>query len=302
MNTFLRVLWQSWVGLARQASVWAGVALVVALTFVSVNALFGAQVLLEGIVRTAGERVDLTVSFRPSAPPAIVEQAKTYLLGLPQVAAVDLAPADRVLEAFRQRNQQEPAVLDALQEVGRNPFGARLTVQAKTLADYPAIAAVFQAPTYQPWVQNQSAQEQAAAIVELELLRRALRLGGSVLVLFFVCASLLLIIQAVRSALHAHRDEILIMRLVGARRTRIRAPFLLMAVWTVGLAWAGVMGGGWLAFRWLYPQTGGWLREGLGTLRAAAETQKLVFVVELAVAVAIAKLVAWIAAGKHIKR
>lgn len=74
-----------------------------------------------------------------------------------------------------------------------------------------------------------------------------LRLGGSVLVVVLLSAALFAIVNSIRAAITARRREIEVMRLVGASRGFIRAPFLIegfllglmSAVLTLGISIPG---------------------------------------------------------------
>ena len=58
----------------------------------------------------------------------------------------------------------------------------------------------------------------------------ALRVGGSILIVVLLGAALFAIVNSIRAAITARREEIDVMRLVGASRNFIRAPFLLEGV------------------------------------------------------------------------
>ncbi|MDQ3397910.1 MAG: permease-like cell division protein FtsX, partial [Deinococcota bacterium] len=55
----------------------------------------------------------------------------------------------------------------------------------------------------------------------------ALRLGGAILIIILLSSALFSIVNSIRAAISARRNEIEVMRLVGATRGFIRAPFLL---------------------------------------------------------------------------
>lgn len=58
----------------------------------------------------------------------------------------------------------------------------------------------------------------------------ALRLVGSVLIIVLLSSALFAIVNSIRAAITARRDEIEVMRLVGATRGFIRSPFLIEGV------------------------------------------------------------------------
>ncbi len=303
MMSFLRAFFQSWQSLTRQTWIWLATLAVCVLAYASVHALFSVHVLAEQALAVARSRVDVSVTFKPSTPVSVVEQARTYFGQLPQTASVSVVTADQSLERFRARFRGSKDVERALTEVGRNPFGARLVLQAKTLEGYGALISALNTPAYAEWIQYQSIADHGAAIQELERMRRAVELIGSLLLAVFVCVGMLLVFNAVRMAIFTQRDEILIMRLVGASKWRIRLPFMLAVFWVSVLAWASVIALGTGLYAWLLPQTGGWMREGLEVIRARYILVGMkLLLVQLGIAGGLSMFVAYIATGKYIKR
>lgn len=301
MSVF-RILSQSFQQLARHAWLWCATLIVFVLAFFAMNGLLGANALAEHVLDQARHRVNVTVVFRAEAPLAIVEQAKTYLVSLPGVDHVDVTTPDQALETFRERYHAQEDVQRALAEIGRNPLGAKLVIQAKTLGDYGAIVQAIQSPTYDPWILTQSASDHAAAIRELTALQRAVRLVGSLLLLLFVCVGLFLVFNAVRLVMFAQREEIAVMRLVGATRARIIFPFVFSVLWVTLLAWIIVLAMNVGVYTWLLPQAGGWLREGLVVMHEAMAGAWWVFVWEVVIVAGLSSLVTLFAVLKHMKR
>lgn len=303
MMSFFRAVLQSWQQLARQAWVWLATLIVFCLAFFAVNTLIATNVLANQLLDAARERVDIAVSFKPGTPISLVEQARTYLFSLPDTANVQVITADQALEAFRARYKQEDSVMKALEEVGRNPLGSTLIVQAKTLDGYAVLADALQVPAYEQWIQSQSMTDHREAIQELESLRRVVRLVGSLLLVVFACIALLLLVNVVRMVMFTQREEITIMRLVGASKWRIRLPYALSVLWITLIAWVATIGGAITVYYWLLPQTFGWMHEGLQAIAGYFTVNGVVLLfTQLAVSAFVAMTIAWVAAGKYIKK
>ncbi len=303
MMSFFRALFQSWQQLTRQAWLWLATLVVVCLAFFAVNVLTVTNVLADRLLDIARERVDIAVSFKAGTPVAIVEQARTYLGELPETATVQVISADQALEVFRARYKQEESVMKALEEVGRNPFGATVIVRAKELNGYPVLSQALAVPVYEPWIQGQSMQDHREAIQELESLRRAVRLIGSLLLALFSSVALLLLVNVVRMAMFTQRDEILIMRLVGASKWRIRLPYAFSVLWVMIAAWGLMIGAGIALHTWLTPQALGWMQEGLQAIAAFFVVNGVALLsAQFVVAALVAMSIAWFAAGKYIKK
>ncbi len=303
MRSFFRAFLQSWQQLIRNIWLWLATLVVFILAFLSVNTLMATNVLADQVLREARSRVDVSVSFKPGTPVAIIEQGRSYLLSLPETSSVTVVSADEALEQFRTRFQGSDDVTRALDEVGKNPLGARLRIQATSLQGYDVVASALQTPAYQPWLQGDSLTDHAEAIHELERFRRAVQIIGSLLLALFIAVALLLVFNAVRMAIFTQKDEILIMRLVGAPKWRIRLPYMLSVVWLVVLAGALVAAGAALSYTWLLPQTGDWTREGLLSISAFYRASGAsLMMVQMGVGSVLAGLVASIATGKYVKR
>ena len=64
----------------------------------------------------------------------------------------------------------------------------------------------------------------------MRTLSDSVRLVGSVLTLVFTLIGILIVFNTVRVAIYTQREEIGIMRLVGASSTFVRAPFVLQGL------------------------------------------------------------------------
>ncbi len=89
--------------------------------------------------------------------------------------------------------------------------------------------------------------DSSEAVATFLAITDVLRIGGSILVVVLLGAAIFAIVNSIRAAITARREEIDVMRLVGASRTFIRAPFLfegfllglISAVLTLGLSIPG---------------------------------------------------------------
>ncbi|MEZ4605236.1 MAG: permease-like cell division protein FtsX [Deinococcales bacterium] len=78
-------------------------------------------------------------------------------------------------------------------------------------------------------------EDGSEAVSTFLAIRDAFRVLGSVLIIVLLTAALFAIVNSIRVAINARKDEIEVMRLVGATRNFIRAPFLIEGL-ILGLA------------------------------------------------------------------
>jgi cell division transport system permease protein len=269
----------------------------------SVNVLLATNVMIDRVISILEEKIDVTVTFLPGTPDALLNQGRFYLTSLPQTDHVELVTADEALAEFRERNRQNPEVLEALSELSENPLGGQLIIKAKRAEDYPFLLQAIQNPQYAPFIKSSSYDDHQIAITRIEEIGRNVRLAGSALVAIFALFGLITAFNAIRVAIYTHREEIAIMRLVGASSMYIRGPFVLEGVWmgavsvflTAAIVLAAV---GQIEYRiaFLFDNRS----PGLSEFFYAQ--WPLVFGIQLAVITALSGLVSWIASGRYIRR
>lgn len=136
----------------------------------------------------------------------------------PEVARADLVASD---EALRQMAVDLPYLQQAAAIVS-NPLPDTVRLRLLDPAQTPVVSQRLRTlPEVQEVLDGSDAVETFLAIND------ALRVGGSILIVVLLSSALFAIINSIRAAITARREEIEVMRLVGATRGFIRAPFLI---------------------------------------------------------------------------
>lgn len=302
IRTALRVLKASVRNLWRNGWISLATVFVFALALLSVNVLLGVQSIVDSVARSLEERVDITVTFKPDTPTAVVSQARFFVRSLSQVKDIQEITPEQALQEFKELHKNDPNVLEALNEVGGNPLGAKLVVKARHPDEYPFLVQAIQNPQYQPYIERQTYDRHEGAIALVEKAGRQVRLFASALIALFACFGLLMAFNAIRVAIYTQRDEIAIMRLVGASNSFIRGPFILEGLWLALIAFSLSAVGTYLLITWTEPM---FIRAlGVdGGIRAFFESRLVQIAgIEAGVLVLLAMLSSGIAAGRYSKR
>ncbi len=156
---------------------------------------------------------------------------KDKLEALPEVEQVSYTSADDALIAFRARHATDQLTLQALDELGGNPLDASLEVRAKDPSEYESIVNFLQAsPALSSGgasiVDRINYQQNKDVIDRISAALSATRAVGFAVVLLFALASILIAFATIRLAIYTSRDEIAVMRLVGASNLYIQGPFI----------------------------------------------------------------------------
>lgn len=234
--TTWRVISYAWKNFFRNAWIGLATVFVLVLALLSVNVVVGVGAILDTAVKTLEEKVDVTVFFKEKTPDAVLQQAQFFMAGLPQVKDVQLKTPAQALEAFKERHHNDPKILAALAELDANPLGASMVVKAKNTDDYPFLLEALKNPQFDFAIESKSYDDHAAAIEKVREIGNSVRLFGVILIVIFGIFSVLIVYNAIRVAIYTQREEIGIMRLVGASGAFVRMPFVLEGIFLAALA------------------------------------------------------------------
>lgn len=222
---------------ARGGAVSAATVLIMTVTLAIIASLIFLSALLTFTLDTFKDKVTVSIYFVTTANEKEILAVKDQLEKLPQVANVAYTSAADTLTAFRAKHASDQLTLQALEEVGGNPLDASLSVRAKDPRDYESIVNFLEAsPALSSGgtsiVDRINYAQNKEVINRLSLAIQATRTIGFVVVILFALASILIAFATVRLAIYTAKDEIGVMRLVGASNAYIQGPFIVTGVIT----------------------------------------------------------------------
>ena len=220
----LNSAWQSfWRNLA--VSLAAVVSITLILILAGVNLLVGhafTQV-LDGF----RDKVSvISINVAEDTPLETVTEFQQQLQSDPRVTSVKFISKDEALAQFKSDPQN--AVL--AQQIEGNPLDAKLEVHVANLGDVAAIDTLArQWPGVDP---TDPTNYQGDFVNRMLELSSWLSLAGVGLLLILLTASIVIVMNTIRTAVYHRRKEIEVMKLVGATEWFVRGPFVIEGVMT----------------------------------------------------------------------
>ena len=246
-----RIIRAGFVGFWRNAFVSAAAIFVMTVALFVIGATMMIDKLLGVSLENIQDKVDINVYFVPSADQVEIDSLQLSLESLPDIEEVVFTSREKALEEFSQRHQNDEIIMQGLEELGDNPLGSSLSIRAKETSQYEGIAAYLREQQavedpQSPLIDEVNFVKNKEAIEKLTSIINAVERSTFIAMIVLLSASILITFNTVRLAIYTTREEISVMRLVGASNMFIRGPFMLQGV-MYGLA-AGV-----LALLILYP-------------------------------------------------
>jgi cell division transport system permease protein len=230
-----RIFKAGFISFWRNTFVSVSAMLVMTITLFTMAALIFLGAVLNSSLMQIKDKVDINIYFLTTAPESSILSFKKVLDALPQVASSSYLSSDQVLQNFKKRNENDQLTLQALDELGGNPLGGVINAKAKDPSQYEAIYNFLKPyisdPTTVSGGQNQIIEkanfnQNKSAIDTLTKVINSSRTLGTAISVILIIISILIAFNTIRLAIYISKDEIGVMRLVGASNMFIRGPFI----------------------------------------------------------------------------
>lgn len=221
-------------------NVWLSIAatLVMTITLIILLITVGASMLLSATADTMRQKIDITIFFKPGTSLETLEQMANIMRSDNNVRHVEVSDSATELQAFLNEKQDDADIIETIsdptmQEAILNTMQARMRIKVHNPDNLDSIRYIVdndriyqenldddRAPTYDV---NQ------AEIAKISSWATVAKNGGLILSAVFLVISILVIFNTIRMAIFSRREEIHMMKLVGADTSFIRGPFLVEA-------------------------------------------------------------------------
>ena len=225
-----RIVKEGWEKFVRDKSSSLAALVVIIIVVGATTFLFFAQGISKHIVATIENSVDVSAYFKADTSEDDILKLKDRLLIIPEVKDVQYVSKDEALKKFTASHQQDQPILDSLDIIGTNPFLASLNIKAQNPAEYATIANFLQQDSQSSFIEKVDYNDRALVIQKLGSLTLGIQAGILALSVALAFMALLVGFNTIRLAISNSKQEIEIMRLVGASNWFIRGPFLVQGV------------------------------------------------------------------------
>lgn len=207
--------------------------MVVALSMIGSTILLSA--FLNSTLETVKDKIDINIYFNLDAQEEDILLLKSSLEELPEVKHVEYVSRQQRLEDFKERNKNNPETLDALAELEENPLPAVLNVKAKEASQYGSIANFLKentvlSPEGVSIINKVNYNDNKAVIERLSRIIKGVERFGFVITIVLVVISILITLNTLRLVIYISREEIGVMKLVGADNKYVRGPFVVQGI------------------------------------------------------------------------
>lgn len=234
-TTFKRITRTGFVNFWRNGFLSFSAIVMITLSLCAIGAIIFTSAFGRALIADVQDKVDINVYFSLSTPESDILNLQKEVNSLSEVKETTYVSRDKALEAFKTKWADNTLIMQGLEEIGDNPFPASLNIKAKDPGQYGSISTFLQNKnpldsSKVPIISKINYQENKLIIDRLGRIIPAIEKSGSVVAIVLILIAIISVWNTIRLIIFTAKDEISVMKLVGASNIYVRGPLVVSGV------------------------------------------------------------------------
>lgn len=297
---FLRNFWLS-----------SAATIVMAITMIILFVTVVASVILTNTAEMMRDKIDITIYLKPNTSDEVLAQLESTISQDKNIKSVVVSNSESEYEKFLKENENSEEITNIMDEEMRNlmiaKMQATMRIKVYNIDNIDSIKNIVEnEPLFVEYVDKDLSPTydvNRAEIATITSWAQIARTGGIVLAVIFLVISILIIFSTIRMAIFSRREEIYMMKLVGADKGFIRGPFLVEAE-ICGVI-AGIISAtvSYFGFMFVAPKLSGYGIDVSSIMKVLESNQLiLVFLVFIGLGFIVGRIAAGMAVSKYLHK
>ncbi|MCA9330528.1 ABC transporter permease [Candidatus Saccharibacteria bacterium] len=229
--TFVRILKAGMQNFIRNATLAIAAIAVMVITLSIILFSIIANATFNNTIEQINDKIDISVYLKDDVTDEQKNTLISDLQAIPNVKSVTYLSKEDALEAYKEQNKDNLDLLLAISQAD-NPLPATIQIKPRDPNKISDIQAYLDKPEVKALQSDETSYsgDRKTALDNITSATRFMREAGLVGVVIFAAVSMLIIFNTIRMAIFNRRDELQIMRLLGASTSFIRGPFIVETV------------------------------------------------------------------------
>ena len=204
---------------------WMSVAavLIIMMTLIMMGTFVILSFFANNVSQALKNKVTVQVDFTEAAKEEDIQSLQQTLSSQVGVVASYISKEDALAD-FKSRADIKQSTRDLI-DASNNPLPRGLRVRSVELDNLSKVETIVKQPVYQPIIYNFSYDDNKLLIERINNGTKFIKKTAAYLTVIFVVVAIFVTLNTIQMAIYARRDEIEVMRLVGASRAYVKIPF-----------------------------------------------------------------------------
>ena len=226
---FIRIIKFSFQDIFR--NIWLSLVtiIILILSLFTINTLLVVKLIGNAAIGAIKEKIDVNLFLKTSAEEDEIMALKAKISSFPEVKNVIYISKIEAFENFKNKHQDNPEIIEALNELGKNPLTPSLVIKPANLESFDSLINNLYGIENEI-IESQNFTNYKLLLNKINNITEKVSNAGLILSCIFIFITILVVYNSVRVAIYTHRREITIMKLVGASNSFVQMPYLLSGI------------------------------------------------------------------------
>ena len=232
LTNFKRILTFAINDFSRNKGISIAAIFVLTVTIMLVTGLFFFQGIAGYLTSQIQDKIDITAYFKDGTQEQDILNVKDKILRMsPNIKNIEYVSKDQALASFNEKHKDDAVLAQALQEVGSNPFLPSLNITTNgDISQYAAVSNILQTSDFSKLIDKVDFSQKKDTIEKIYSITSNINMFGLLLGIVLIIVAILVVFNTIKLAIENSKEEINIMRIVGASDWFIRGPFVIQGI------------------------------------------------------------------------
>lgn len=306
-----RILKYGTKGFTRNIWLSTAATIVMAITLIILFVTVVASVILTNTAEMMRDKIDITIYLKSNTTSEVLKELDGIISKDSNIKSVVVSTSEEEYEKFIAENAESDEIInvldDEMKQLMISKMQATMRVKVYDVDNLDSIKGIVENnETFVANVDPEMAPTYDVNQVEIATITswaRIARTGGLILAVVFLVISVLIIFSTIRMAIFSRREEIYMMKLVGADKRFIRGPFLVEAEICGVIAGIIAATASYFGFMWIAPRLSNY-GVNVDAIMDLLQSNKLilVYLVFMGIGVVIGRVSARLAVSKYLHK
>ncbi len=214
--------------------------IILILSLFTINTLLVVKLIGDATVEAVKEKIDINLFIKTSAKEDEIMALKAKISSFPEVKNIIYISKTEAFENFKNKHQDNPEIIEALNELGKNPLTPSLIIKPNNLESFDFLINNLYG-IEDEIIESRNFTNYKLLLDKINNITEKVSKAGLILSSIFIFITILVVYNSVRVAIYTHRREITIMKLVGASNSFVQMPYLLSGIFYAFISVLAIM-------------------------------------------------------------
>ena len=225
-----RIFHFGWKNFSRDPGATTACIFILVVVISLITSLYLFQAVSQFLIKTVQEKVDVSVYFKEESSEEEISEISQKISEISAVKSTEYISKEKALQKFEERHKDDPLLMESLEELGINPFLASLNIRAFDSSQYESITKFLEQSQFNPLIYKIDYYQKKPILEKLLSINSQINRFGIIFSIILGIIAISVAFNQIQMAFYNSKQEIGIMRLVGASNWFIKGPFIVQGL------------------------------------------------------------------------